>query len=213
MLKPPIVAMLCVLAVGCSKEASPGSTRASPSASAASAVSASAARAPDPAVAIANAKTLSAALKLAKPLMDDRWDSRKDPRSKGMIGLARWAAKKLTWAELAALPETDAALVLKDSEVERGKRLCARGEITLIRRSRRVHQGMFWGTMYNEKRDTISFIAAGSTGNLVRESKAHYCGIVVGLWTYANNQGGQTISIETVGMFDLPENRKPPAAK
>ena len=48
--------------------------------------------------------------------------------------------------------------------------------------------------------DAIGFVAVGTTGELVRASKARLCGAVIGRVDHR---------ISMVGMFDLPENRTP----
>jgi hypothetical protein len=58
----------------------------------------------------------------------------------------------------------------------------------------------------------VVFYAVGETGDLVAGSRTRLCGIVTGLHSFLNSGGGVTHAIRAVGMFDLPENRRPVAA-
>jgi hypothetical protein len=51
----------------------------------------------------------------------------------GTAMLSLWAAERLTWSVLEALPETSPALFRKDPDAERGKRFCIAGSIIEIR--------------------------------------------------------------------------------
>ena len=123
----------------------------------------------------------------------------------GGIALTKaWVEKRYTWAELAAVPETKRALVLKDSDAERGKRICTEGTVIEISKAA---SGVFEGGIMNDGRDVSSFLALGSTGTIVAKNSARFCGIVIGRRSYKNSGGGVTHSVQLVGMFDLPVNR------
>lgn len=78
---------------------------------------------------ILNKTSLPDAFALARPFMTNtagRLDS-------GSALLSLWAAERLTWNALEALPETSPALFRKDPDAERGKRFCITGSIVEIR--------------------------------------------------------------------------------
>jgi len=80
------------------------------------------------------AKDLSAAIEATRSHMTDTIDR----LDEGSAELALWASQHLAWNALSALPETSSALYRKDPEAERGKRLCARGTITVVRAERNL---------------------------------------------------------------------------
>lgn len=129
--------------------------------------------------------------------------------SEGAQMLALWASDRIEWKELAAVPSTHAALVLKDSEDQLGKRICSSGEIVEIFANELAGK-VYVGELVNLDSGSIyRFIALRSTGDLVEHSDARFCGIVTGKVDYANSMGGESHAIQLVGMFDLPENHKP----
>ena len=123
-----------------------------------------------------------------------------------MLGL--WAAQgKSRWEDFQAIPATKYSLVMKDPDEARGKRLCARGSIVQIQAERSEHGKIYNGVFMTNNYKFIQYAAVGSTGELIAESRAKLCGIVTGINSYANVQGGTTHAVFLVGMFDLPENR------
>ena len=149
-------------------------------------------------------KTFAEALAFAKPKFQDT-QNKADP---GALLLAAWMADKRVWADINALPETSAARVLKDSDEERGKRLCAGGTIVEIAKTKTDVAKLWDGGLSTVDGKIIRFIAVGSTGDLVERSNARFCGVMTGRDSYANSGGGTTHAVRVVGMFDLPENRK-----
>lgn len=127
----------------------------------------------------------------------------------GAEELGKWSIKFLTWKSLMALPRTKPALVMKDSKMEQGKRICASGPIVEITAESvdigKVYEGEFAdisnGTLYR-------FIAVHSSGELVQGSETSFCGVVTGKFDYSNSMGGESHSIQLVGLFELPENMK-----
>lgn len=146
-------------------------------------------------------KTLADAVERARPLMADSVN-KPDPGAAALAGV--WQEKSYTWAELSAVSETKIALVAKDSDAERGKRLCTAGAIVEIAK---VQPGIFHGRIMNDAVEVSTFYSVGSTGTLVQKSSARFCGIVTGRHSYGNAAGGTTHSVMLVGMFDLPENK------
>jgi hypothetical protein len=101
--------------------------------------------------------------------------------------------------------ETSIALVLKDSDRERGKKMCVRGSLLQIEKA---DTDVFAGLMRDgSSGEIVAFASAKSTGRLVGGSKARFCGVIVGRFTYSNAGGGVTHAVQLAGMFDLPENR------
>lgn len=57
---------------------------------------------------------------------------------------------------------------------------------------------------------TISAIAARHTDKLVEGSKGRVCGILTGVNEISKSDGSNVLSYRIVGLYDLPDNRKPP---
>lgn len=123
--------------------------------------------------------------------------------------LAVWASMRLTWDQLAPLPSTTYAKVKKDPQMEIGHRLCVNSlrvvQITADRSEGRIP--VYRGLLRFTSGSMLSFVAVGSTGDLVEQSQASYCGVVTGLWEFPNVSNGLTNTVHTVGMFALPENK------
>jgi hypothetical protein len=138
------------------------------------------------------------------PLMTDTVDD----LSTGAAMLAIWAAANMRWSDI-AVPEneTSIGLVKKDSSTTRGKRMCIWGTIIQIAKENDAPK-IFRGNLVTAGRDFVNFLAVGSTGELVERSSARICGVVTGAYAYANVAGGQTQSVQIVGMFELPENTR-----
>jgi len=119
-----------------------------------------------------------------------------------------WAIERLRWSELQALPETTVAKAKKDSDAERGKRLCMSGTIVEIATEKVDTKKIYNGRLFDVAMSVITFHAVGSSGELVEHSTARFCGVFTGVNAYPNSGGGTTHAVRAVGMFDLPENRK-----
>jgi len=157
---------------------------------------------------IAKAENYTDALRIAGPVLSDEIDKISD----GAILLAIWVDAQRPWAELAVEDETTTKRVMKDSDEERGRRMCARGRIVEIEKVSDDPK-VFSGGLSTSSYDIVRFLAAGSTGDLVGSSRGRICGVVVGEYAYSNVGGGQTRAVMLVGMFDLPENKPTPAPK
>lgn len=127
--------------------------------------------------------------------------------SVGAAKLALWSAANLRWSELQEIPAGKYAMVMKDPDTQRGSRICTSGQIIEIAVDRTVSPKIFLGGMFDDSGRLYRFIAVGSTGEIVAESRAKFCGIVTGQQHYENSAGGVAHSVHLVGMFDLPENR------
>jgi hypothetical protein len=128
--------------------------------------------------------------------------------SPGTALFSVWASNKLRWKDVAVtVDETTNALALKDPDTARGKRLCMSGTIFEIHPDRGDGIGELWhGNMDNGGNGYYHFFAAHGTGTLTTDSWARFCGVVTGLYDYANSAGGTTHAVAIVGMFDLPAN-------
>jgi hypothetical protein len=120
---------------------------------------------------------------------------------------AMWASKRLSWKDFYVEDdETTIAKVMKDSDESRGKRMCYGGQIVQILVNKTKHGKIAEGLLVTGDMKFLSFLAVGSTGDLVERSRGRLCGVVIGRYSYANSAGGTTHSVQVVGMFDLPEN-------
>jgi hypothetical protein len=200
------VSALLLIALGaCSKEPENQRTAEAASAPAVDVAAAPPAPPPEPSPLekLLATPSLADAIELVKPQMSDT----DDDTSPGAIMLGVWAAAHLTFEDVAVRKnETSFALVRKDSDANRGKRMCIRGTIIQIAKEK-VGAGAVWtGLMLSGYSEITSYIAAGSTGNLVQQSRARLCGVVIGTYDYSNSAGGKGHAVSLVGMFDLPDN-------
>jgi hypothetical protein len=156
---------------------------------------------------VAKLPSVGSALSAASPKMADSFNSIDDD---GTILLARWSAKNLRWADVAvAKNEVSFAAVMKDPEEARTKRMCASGSIIQIAVAKTQDGKLFDGLFQDYSGNLYDFFAAGGSGDLVSHSPMRFCGFVTGKYDYSNSGGGTGHAIKLVGMFDLPENKKP----
>lgn len=149
------------------------------------------------------ASDLSGAIAVARPIMNDS-TNKMDP---GTLLLGVWADRSMKLADVAvAKDETSYALVRKDSEDARGKRLCATGRIIEIAVDKgelgKFHNGLLMSYAGN----LFHFLTVKSSGTLVEGNTARVCGVVTGMFHYSNSGGGTGHAVQLVGMFDIPEN-------
>ena len=151
--------------------------------------------------------TFVEALQIVRPAMDDAF---RGEWSRGGLMLALWASAHLRWQDVEVNKnETSFALVRKDSEEARGKKMCTSGNLVQIEKEGEGVAKVYSGLLINDYGNIYSFYAAGSTGDLVARSRARLCGVVIGTYDYPNSAGGEGHAVALVGMFDLPENKKP----
>lgn len=151
-----------------------------------------------------NAENLQAAIRITLPYMNDFVE---DKLSDGAIVLAHWASTDMKWGELQAAEAGKYALVMKDADSQRGKRLCTKGVIVEIHADKTLPKKVFTGGMFDEGGRLYRFLAVGSTGEIVGNSPARFCGVVTGRNDYHNSVGGVAHAVHLIGMFDLPENK------
>lgn len=129
--------------------------------------------------------------------------------SKGAAVFAYWASEHLKWNDLQKIESSKFELVMKDPDTERGKKLCTNASIVEIAVDNTMPNKVkiYTGALFDSSMRIYRFIAVGSTGELVANSSAKFCGIVTGKNDYANSAGGVGHAIHLVGMFNLPENK------
>lgn len=128
--------------------------------------------------------------------------------SKGAAKLIIWGTDNLKWSELQEIPVAKYAMVMKDPESQRGKRICTSGQLVEIEVDNAIPgKKIYHGGIFDESGHLYRFVAIGSTGELVARSRARFCGIVTGQQHYQNSAGGVAHAVHLVGMFDLPENK------
>lgn len=148
--------------------------------------------------------TLAEAIAFTRPHMADSVDE----IDQGTAMLAVWSTTRMKWSDVSAIqPETSVPRAMKDSDLERGKRICASGSIIEIAAEKASESRLYNGAIGIDA-GLIRFVAVGDTGALVAHSSARFCGIVTGRFDYHNSIGGMAHAVRVVGMFDLPENRK-----
>ncbi|HVV88666.1 MAG TPA: hypothetical protein VHE35_36730 [Kofleriaceae bacterium] len=161
---------------------------------------------PSPLEQVLKATTIGDAIDRVRPQLDDEHDQ----HSAGTLLLTAWAAHHLRWSDVAVTKnETSFALVRKDVDAARGRRMCASGQVIEIARDSIADGTFFHGLLMTYRQDLLSFQAVASTGELVEMSPARFCGVVTGRFDYSNSAGGTGHAVDMVGMFDLPDNRAP----
>ena len=153
---------------------------------------------------LASQDTLSKAVNMIKPTMSDEFDA--FPSSAGI--LASWMNEKnVKISDIRSLESSTRGKILKDSFSERGKRLCISATLVEIQVDRSAGFAAYHAGLVNNYTDVTRVLAIGSTGDLVADSNATFCGVIVGKVGFTNASGGTTNAPYLVGMFDLPENR------
>lgn len=150
-------------------------------------------------------RTAKEAFAVALPMMIER----PNDTSPGGFLFSLWALQHLLWTDVAvSTDETSYARVKKDVDAERGKRFCVSGQIIEIASFKQPYGTLFSGLLINPGGNLYRFSAVKSTGDLVEQSPARFCGYVMGNYDYSNSAGGTGHAVDMVGIFDLPENKK-----
>ena len=154
-------------------------------------------------VQLKNVSNLPEAISIVKPVMGDMVNNADD----GTALMAAWLLRHYNFNELNKIETTKFPLVMKSSELEKGKRICTSGSVIEIV-SKKTNDGEITegGLLANGR--VYRFIGVGSSGEIAEGSYAAFCGIVTGKYSYSNSGGGMTHAVQLVGMFDLPENKK-----
>jgi len=151
-----------------------------------------------------NFASLGEAVAAIKPLMGDEIND----VSAGAVALAMWSDSNLNWSDFKNMSQSKYALIMKDSDTERGKLLCAVGSIIEIQSEKLDGHKFYMGGIADDYGRIYRFIAVHSTGDLVAQSEGKFCGVVIGKQSYSNSIGGVAHAVFLVGMFALPENKK-----
>lgn len=144
--------------------------------------------------------TLAEAVAFVRPHCADA----KETLSPGSILLTLWAKDYLTAPALDRLPSTTYKAVQRDSEEERGKKICTTGKVVQIRRDRAELWGtkkVWEGVIMLPSLDALHFIAVGEVADITEGTTATYCGVVIGRYSYGNTRGGTALAVTTVGLF------------
>lgn len=160
--------------------------------------------APDPIDVLGGITNFNKAVEYVKPYMTDT----QNDISSGAILLSVWGAKNMKLSDVVVSKnETSFALVKKDSDETRGKKMCVRGSLIEIHVENTKVGKIAEGLLMDNSMDLVKFIATHSTGELVESSPARFCGVVIGRYDYQNSAGGTGHAVQMVGIFDLPENK------
>lgn len=128
--------------------------------------------------------------------------------SAGAAKLALWGAENMRWSELQEIQTTKYGLVMKDSDSQRGQKLCFNGNVIEIIVDKSVPGSkVFLGGAFDDSGRIYRFVALKSTGEIIEQSRVKFCGIVTGQQHYPNSAGGVAHAVHLVGLFDLPENK------
>lgn len=150
------------------------------------------------------ATTFRDAIAALKPEMKDAKDKISD--AAGMLG--SWASEHLKWSEVGvATNETSIAAVQRDADPERGKLMCASGEVAKL--SKDTFSGTVTYSAYVGAVKTadgiLSVIAVGSVDDLPVHTR--FCGAVIGNFENIATPGAEKRTVSIVGMFDIPANK------
>ena len=160
--------------------------------------------APPSSATILSAPSWSHAVDLALPMIIEGGKASRE----GTALLAAWADQYLAWETIdLPKPETTLALAARDLLPERGKRLCESGQIAEIFDEGKAYTGL----LVKQRFEVIAFIAVRSVGKLEAKRRARFCGVVTGRHASAGPEAGSAQAVQVIGMFDVPENKMPPA--
>jgi hypothetical protein len=152
---------------------------------------------------IQEAKTLVDAISIARPLMVDGTEQ----TSVGALLLASWGITNMKWNDISVKAnETSYAETMKDTDRQRGRKLCVTATLGSMQPARFGHGYVYTGVMRTESGELYQYAAVGSTDNL--RDTATLCGVVTGKFEYMSKSGVARQAVQIVGMFDVPENRR-----
>ena len=112
----------------------------------------------------------------------------------------------MDWDELNSIPKTNYQRMKKDIISESGKGFCFEGMVHEIRVNREITPPVTEALMYVPYEGYIAIMAVRSSGDILPEEKAKFCGIATGNMYYQTLRGEDS-SPYLLGMFDLPENK------
>jgi hypothetical protein len=156
------------------------------------------------------ATTLSRAVELTRPKMVDGPAA---TPSDGAKLFAAWAQQNLAWEDIDLKPpETTMSRADADPATERGKRLCEAGTITELKSTDIRGAKVAIGFLARKDNEVIQFIAVRGMGSLAEKTATRFCGVMSARVDRTLPTGGSGHALQVIGMFDLPENKKPPPA-
>lgn len=113
----------------------------------------------------------------------------------------------MNWDELNSIPETNYKKMNKDIIAESGKRFCFKGRVDRIQVNRTVKPAFADAVMVVPYEGRVAIVAVKSSGDILPDTEARFCGIVAGTRSYQTIMGTPGSLPDLVGMFDLPENK------
>lgn len=112
----------------------------------------------------------------------------------------------MSWDELNNIPKTNYQKMKKDIIAESGKSFCFEGMVHEIQVNRTVTPLITEALMYVPYEGYVAIMAVKSSGDILPEEKAKFCGIAAGNRYYQTLMGTNSAPY-LLGMFDLPENK------
>lgn len=112
----------------------------------------------------------------------------------------------MNWDELNNIPKANYQRMNKDIVAESGKSFCFEGMVHEIRVDRTIKPSITEALMYVPYEGYAAIVAVKSSGDILPETTAKFCGIAVGRRFYQTLMGTDSAPY-LVGMFDLPENK------
>lgn len=112
----------------------------------------------------------------------------------------------ITWEAINDVPETSYPKMKKDMFAEVGKSFCFEGMVHEIEVDRSIKPPITKAKMYVPYEGYIVAIAVKSSGDIVKDSVAGFCGVATGSLSYSTYGGDDSVPV-LIGMFDLPENK------
>ena len=113
----------------------------------------------------------------------------------------------MNWDELNNIPQTDYQKMNKDIVAESGKSFCVEGRVAQIQVNRTVKPAFTEAVMVVPYEGRVAVIGVKSSGDILPETVARFCGIVAGTRSYTIMGSPAGSLPHLVGMFDLPENK------
>ena len=210
---------VCVLIAACSKKEAPasrqesapmGKTAAGGAAAIPTVATAEVVTQNDAGAFISKSAKMESAQNIAEALKTAREEFPSDPRSRD-AAIVDWSEERLKWADVEAKKnEVSTLLALKDPEGAYGKRTCLIGKLTTISAVRDADASTLkhFKAVLEGPGERWNLSAVGDTGDLVKGSSAKFCGLATNVRSHKGDGGITVDSLDVVGMFDLPENRK-----
>lgn len=188
-----MVLVLFVMVVGCTKETTP-QVESEPTAQV---------EEKSPVERVMEMPNMTAALAMTMSEMGNRYQN----VSPGTALFASWAMKHMSPQDVITTNnEVTFGLAMKDIVEARGKRMCVTGYIIELEIMNLPLGKMGTGKLMDEDRNIYNLLAVRSTGTLVEQDEATFCGIITEKYDYLSSDDMTRHALTLVGMFALPEN-------